>query len=258
MKKRHSCTTWGALVLFLALFAIKVHAEPPIESSFESRLYLSFQVQESDLQRLIPEPWRVSVIPAGPANGANLNVIFIQMLQSETPEGKPLSNGATSRYVVLAIPVKHTQTGEESSFVARIYSTDPTSDPGHVKNALKANIRREFSQKFENKDPGTANDQWEMKESSGIIKVRLAYKQSALNRAKRDHKVRYAANPSDTYLYRVDQSAELLKSVPSGVDMLQSYEFDSTVPELATLLNDKAKLVSVTEIPCYILQVSQL
>lgn len=259
MKKRHGVLNCGALVLLFVLFAVNLHAETPLESSIESRLYLSFQVQENDLQLLIPDPWRVSAIPAGPAKGANLNVIFIQTLLCETPEGKPLSAGAMSRYMVLAVPVKHTQTGEESSFVTRIYSTDPKSNPGHVKSSLKMDMHREFSEKIENTEPGSASDLWEMKEASGgTIKVRLEYKQSAFNRVKREHKVRYADNPGDTYLYKADQSSELLKSVPSGVDLLQSYEFNSTVPELATLLNDKAKLVSVSEIPCYILQVSQL
>jgi hypothetical protein len=55
----------------------------------------------------------------------------------------------------------------------------------------------------------------------------------------------------------VDQSSELLKSVPTGVDQLQSYEFRSTVPELSKLLDDSAKLESITAIPWFDLQVSQ-
>ena len=78
-----------------------------------------------------------------------------------------------------------------------------------------------------------------------------------MNRAKWERKIRSAVDPNLSYIYRVDQTAELLKSVNVGVDQLQSYEFQSTVPELSKLLNDRAKLVSVTEIPCYVLQVSQ-
>jgi hypothetical protein len=47
-----------------------------------------------------------------------------------------------------------------------------------------------------------------------------------------------------------------VKSVPGGVDRLQSYEFRSTVPELSKLLDDSARLVSITAIPWYILQAS--
>lgn len=246
------------LVLFFTLFVAKVFAETPVESSVESRLYLAFQVQESDLQSWLPEPWRVSSLPVGPSKGSNLTVIFVQTLLCETSEGKPSPSGGVARYVVLTVPAKHAQTGEESVFVTRVYTTDFDRIPGHYKNAVKADMRREFSLNVENMNPGTGNDYWEMKEASGgTIKVQFAYKQSSMNRAKWERKIRSAVDPNLSYIYRVEQTTELLKSVNVGVDQLQSYEFRSTVPELSKLLNDHAKLVSVTEIPCYVLQVSQ-
>ena len=69
-----------ALVLFLALFSATVQAKTPVESSIESRLYLTFQVQESALQGLLPEPWQVNEIRPGPSKGGNLTVIFVQAL----------------------------------------------------------------------------------------------------------------------------------------------------------------------------------
>jgi hypothetical protein len=247
-----------ALVLVYAFLAGNVYAETLIESSVESRLYLLFQVQESDLQGMLPDPWQVSPLAAGPAKGSNLNVIFVQPLLAETPDGKPVPTAALSRYVVVTVPVKHAVTKEESSLVIRIYSTDPTSNLGHVKSAIKADIRREFTQKFENIEPGNGSDLWEMQEASGgAIKVQFMYKRAALNRAKRELTVRFATDPNDVFLYRVDQSTELLKSEVVGVSQLQNYEFRSTVPELAKVLNDNAKLVSVLEIPSYILQVAK-
>lgn len=245
-------------VLFLALFVAKVHAETLIESSVESRLYLAFQVQESDLQSWLPQSWNVSSVPTGPSKGSNLTVIFAQTLLCETPEGKPSPSGGMARYVVLTVPAKHSQTGEESVFVTRVYTTDSDRIPGHYKNAVKVDMRREFSMKVENIESGAGSDYWEMKEASGgIIKVQFAYKQSAMNRNKGERKIRSAIDPNLSYIYRVDQTAELLKSVNVGVDHLQSYEFRSTVSELSKLLNDSTKLISVTEIPCYVLQVSQ-
>jgi hypothetical protein len=87
--------------------------------------------------------------------------------------------------------------------------------------------------------------------------VRVAYLRSALNRANWERKIHSSIDPNLHYIYRVDQTSELLKSVPATVDQLQSYEFRSTVPELSKLLNDSAKLVSITAIPWFILQVSQ-
>jgi hypothetical protein len=258
MRKFNYFKTCISLALFLALFVATVYAETLVESSVESRLYLAFQAQESELQSWLPEPWKVSPMATGPSKSANLTVIFVQTLLCETPEGKPSPSGGMARYVVLTVPAKHAQTGEETVFVTRVYTTDADRIPGHYKNAVKADMRREFSLKVENMEPGTGNDYWEMKEASGgTIKVQFAYKRSAMNRVKWERKIRSAVDPNLSYMYRVDQTAELLKSVPAGIDQLQSYEFRSTVPELSKLLNDSAKLVSVTEIPCYILQVSQ-
>ena len=258
MRKYNCFKTGISLALFLALFVVKVYAETPVESSVESRLYLAFQVQESELQSWLPEPWKVSPVTTGPSKNANLTVIFVQTLLCETSEGIPSPSGGMARYVVLIVPAKHAQTGEESVLVTRVYTTDSDRIPGHYKNAVKADLRREFALKVENMEPGTGNDYWEMKEASGgTIKVQFAYKRSALKRAKWERKIRSAIDQNLSYIYRVDQSAELLKSEAVGVDQLQSYEFHSTVPELSKLLNDTAKLVSVTEMPCYILQVSQ-
>lgn len=258
MEKLHwlkACLTW---VLVCVCLAGNLYAETQIESSVESRLYLLFQVQESDLQGMVPEPWQVSPLAAGPAKGSNLNVIFVQPLLTETPEGKPVPSAALSRYVVVTVPVKHAVTKEESSLVVRIYSTDPTSNLGHVKSAIKADIRREFTQKFENTEPGNGSDLWEMQAAGGgAIKVQFTYKRAALNRAKRELTVRFATAPNDVFIYRVDQSTELLKSEAVGMNQLQGYEFRSNVPELAKVLNDNAKLLSVIEIPSYILQVAK-
>ena len=258
MEKRKWFKVCLTLVLAYTCLASNVYAETPIESSVESRLYLLFQVQESDLQGMLPEPWQVSPMAAGPVKGSNLNVVFIQPILTETPEGKPMPAAALSRYVVVTVPVRHAVTKEESSMVIRIYSTDPTSNLGHVKSAVKADIRREFTKKIENMEPGSGSDLWEMQETrGGAIKVQFTYKGAALNRAKKEHTVRFATDPNDAYLYRVDQSTELLKSEAAGVNQLQNYEFRSTVPELAKLINDNAKLMSVIEIPNYILQVAK-
>lgn len=258
MRNLNGFKTWFPLVLFLALLPTVVTAETPVESSIESRLYLAFQVQEGELQKWLLAPWQVNSVPAGPSKGANLSVIFVQNLLSETPEGKPSPSGGTARYVVLTVPAKHAQTGEESVFVTRVYTTDSDRIPGPYKNAVKADVRREFVLKGENMAPGTGSDDWEMKEAGGgTIMVRFAYQRSALNRAKWERKIRSSIDPNLYYIYRVDQSSELLKSVPAGVDQLQSYDFRSTVPEFSKLLDDSAKLVSITAIPWFVLQTSQ-
>lgn len=255
MKKLYCFKTFFALVLFLALFSATVQAETPVESSIESRLYLTFQVQESALQRLLPEPWLVNAISTGPSKGGNLTVIFVQALVCETPEGKPAPSGGTARYVVLTVPAKNAQTGEESVFVTRIYTTDSERVPGHYKNAVRANIRHEYSVKTEESALGQGKEDWEMKATDGgSINVRFDYKQTALNHVQWERKIRTTADPDLSFIYRVGQTGELLKSETLGVDRLTLYNFSSTVPEHNKYLNNRAKLVSVTKIPSFTVQ----
>lgn len=257
MNKLHSVTTYVALVLFLSFFSSKVQADVPVESSIESRLYLMFQAEDSALQGLLPEPWRVNAVSSGPSKGANLSVIFIQTFVCDTPEGKPSPSGGTARYVVITVQAKNAQTGEESTFVTRIYTTDPARVPGHYMNAVKADIRREFSSKAENGELGTGSDYWEMKDSrGGIIKVRADYNHTALNHVKWERTIRTNAAPELAFIYHVDQSSELLKSSVTGADLLTNYNFLSSVSEHSGYLNDKLKLISVTEIPSFSVHVT--
>jgi hypothetical protein len=257
MRNLNGLKSFFGLVSFLALLPTAVSAETLVETTVESRLILAFQAQESELQHWLPETWQVNPATAGPSKGANLSVVFVQKLRSETPEGKPSPFGGTARYVALVVPAKHTQTGEDSLFITRVYMTDNDRIPGPFKNAVKADVRRELALRGENLSPGTGSEEWEMKEAGGgTIAVRLAYLQSVLDRAKWERKLRSSIDPNLCYIYRVEQGSELVKSVPGGVDRLQSYEFRSTVPELAKLLDDSAKLVSITALPWYVLQVS--
>lgn len=246
-----------ALSLVLALVPVSVLAETAVESNVDIRLTLAFQAREGDLQSWLPAPWQVNPVTAGPSKGANLFVVFIQNLLRQTPDSKLSESSGTARAVALAVPAKHPQTGEESTFVTRIYTTDHASLPGPYKNSTKADVRRELVLKGENLEPGYGSDNWEMKEASGgTILVRFTYQRSLPVRAKIEQKPRSAVEPNFYRIYRVDLGVELVKSVPAGIDRLQSYEFRSTVPELAKLFDGTAQLVSITASPWYVRQVS--
>jgi hypothetical protein len=118
-------------------------------------------------------------------------------------------------------------------------------------------VRREVAFKGENQEPGTSTDSWELTDASGgTLVLRFAYQRSLPVRAKVEAKPRSAAEPDFFRIYRVDQGTEVVKSVPSGTDRLQSYEFKSTINELAKLFDGGARLVSITAVPWYVRQVS--
>jgi hypothetical protein len=61
-------------------------------------------------------------------------------------------------------------------------------------------------------------------------------------RAKGDLKVYSAVEPDFFRIYRVDRGVDVVKSVPAGVDLVQGYEFRTTVSELAKLFDGSEQL----------------
>jgi hypothetical protein len=156
-----------AIPLLLALQAPLALAETPVESDVDTRLNLAFSVPDAQLQSWLPDPWKPSPIPGGPAKGANLFLVLVQKLLSQTPDGKPLAVGGTERSVALVVPAKRPDADELRLFVIKSYTNDPKGLPGPYKNASIVSVRRHLELKEEAESLGTATDIWEAKDNSG-------------------------------------------------------------------------------------------
>ncbi len=243
--------------LCMTLISTITAAETLVESNVESRVTLAFKARDGELQNWLPAVWRVSPVAAGPTKDANLFVVFFQRLSSQGADGKPLPAGGTDRGVVLAVPAKHAQSGEEAAFITRVYTSDHITLPGPYKNSSRADVRRELLLKGENLEAGAASDNWEIKEvGGGAMVLKIAYERSRPARAKIEQKNRSAVEPNFTRIYRVDQGIEVVKSVPLNVDRMKDYEFRSTIPELSKVFDGSVQLVSVIALPWYVRQVS--
>ena len=225
-------------------------AETFVETNFDSRLNVQFRVAEAALKSWVPAPWQINPASSGPGKDANLTVVFLQRLLVLGPDGKP-TPGATHRTVAIVAPAKNTQTDESAPVVLRVYTADPQGLPGPYKNSVKASVRREFTLKGEGNEPGTGSELWQMQTDGGSIEVQVAYQRAVPSRAKSDSKVYSAVEPTFFRLYRVDQGMDVVKSVPAGIDRVQSYRFRSTVPELTRLFDGTEQLVAVSVIPWY-------
>ncbi len=229
-------------------------AETFVETNFDSRLNLHLRVSEAALKGWVPAPWQMSPAAGGPAKDANLTVVLLQRLLVLAPDGKP-TPGATHRTVALVVPAKNIQTDESAPVVLRVYTADPQGLPGPYKNSVRANVRREFMLKGDGNEPGAGSEHWQMQTDGGSIEVQVAYQRGVPSRGKSDSKVYSAVEPTFFRLYRVDQGLDFVKSVPAGIDRLQSYRFRSTVTELARLFDGSEQLIAVSVIPWYFREV---
>jgi hypothetical protein len=96
-----------------------------------------------------------------------------------------------------------------------------------------------------------------MRNGNETIELRLQYQRGVPVRSKPETKPRSAADPTILRLYKVDLGADVVRSVPAGIDRVQAYSLRVTVPELRPILDGSEKLVSISLVPWYLRQVSQ-
>lgn len=82
--------TLGVLVSGLAA-ASGVVAETKVATTVESRIVLAFKADDSAVQEMMPEGWRLLTLPKGPLAGTNLIVSLIDRQLVLDAEGKPAS-----------------------------------------------------------------------------------------------------------------------------------------------------------------------
>jgi len=172
-------------------------------------------------------------------------------LLNQGADGKPTAV-ATYRLVALGVAVKHPQTGESAPMIVRIFNSSPPEIPGFYKTAVQATVRREQTLKGVGVEPGTVTDWWEMRNGSGgVIELKLQYTRGTPSRAKGEAKPRSGSDQAIWRIYRSEQGVDVVRSIPAGIDRVQSYQLRVSVPEFAKLFDGSEKLVSISAIPWY-------
>lgn len=98
--------------LALSLVTMSVMATPiawaqsVTEWSGETRVALSFHVNDAALQKMLPPGWTSAPSVGAGNKGANLTVNFIDRQVVDDGQGKVYRTG-TSRYIVLAVPARN-------------------------------------------------------------------------------------------------------------------------------------------------------
>jgi hypothetical protein len=260
--KKMTFTIWclGVILLISVLVlmpARQAGAETLIGSNVDNRMIVALQVGQTELQGWLPAPWQVSPIPKGPLKGANLYLLFVDRLLDQDPQGKP-ARGGICRVVALVAPAKHAQTGKPALFVIRIFVPhEDISLYNPYKNSVRAAISREYTFKGANLEPGTVSDVWELRDSNGgMLEFRIEYQRAVPRRVKQELRPRSSVEPDFFRIYRVDQGMDLIKSVPAGIDRVQSYKLHVTVSELGKMFDGTEKVLGFIALPFYIRKLS--
>jgi hypothetical protein len=224
-------------------------AETLVGSNADNRITVALRAAEAALQGWLPAPWQVEPIPAGPFKGANLLIAFIHRLLNQDAEGKPAAGG-TFRLAALYVPAKHPQTGESAPFIIRVYG--PHEGSGPYKNSVRATVSREATLKGADFEPGAGSEYWRIRDhAGGILEFRMDYQRAIPVRSKGEARPHSNVDPTFFRMYRYDQLMDVVKSIPDGIERVQSHQLRVTIAELRELFNGTEQLVGIAMIPWY-------
>ncbi len=250
-KSRVVLITLSAVGLIAGLLTPYARSETLVDSTLATRIVLTFQAGAAELQARLPDPWKVAPMAGGPWKGANLFLIFQDALLNQDEKGNPAPD-AIDRTLALVIPAKHGATGEFSYFVFGILTPNPQSLPGRYKNSVLASVSREYTMRSDGLT-ATVTERFDLREAAGgAIELRLQYQTGMPSRAKAQFDVRSTTDLSVLRKYRVEQLIDVVRSVPAGVDRVQSYQLRVTVPELRKVFDGTEQLVSIVAVPVFV------
>jgi hypothetical protein len=230
-------------------------AETLVQRNVDSRVTLAFRVSQVALGSWLPTRWEINAAAKGPSAEANLFVTFIDQYISQDSDGKLIAGG-NNRIVGLTVPVKNSDTGETAVIVIRLYTSNPEYVPGPYRNSAPAQISREASLSGANLEPGNGTELWNMRDNNeDEIAFRVKFQRGIPTRIKSEVKPHSSVDPAFYRVYRYEEGADIVRSIPTQEDRVQDYYFSSTVQELAKLFDGSEQLVSITIRPWYIREV---
>jgi len=243
------------ILLIIALFqvpAVHVNAETLQSSSLYYRNLLGFSVDQKAVQEWLPAPWKAVSISKGPLRGSNILVLFDDWFIRHDGEGKLYKDGTFCSSAIVAFG-KNQQTEEFSSFVTRVFW--PYDDPGPYKNAVKAVVNREATIKGSTSTTGSGSESWTINDNTGgILEFKMDYQRGVPNRRKSEPKPRSNVVPDFYRIYRFDQAADLVLSVPESINRVKNFELKTNIPELRKVFDGSEQLIGITVFPSIVRQ----
>jgi len=107
-------------------------------------------------------------------------------------------------------------------------------------------------------EPAAGTELWQVSTDGGTIELRLQYQRGIAMRSKSESRPRSAVDPAISRIYRVDQGLDLIRSVPLGIDRVQTYSLRVTLPELRAIFDGNEQVVSIALYPWYLRQEQEL
>jgi hypothetical protein len=235
--------------LLLALAAVALCAETPLEFSNETRFQLDVQVPTAALQSFLPAGWTQNAAATGAAKDCNLRVIFIDRItinDASKPNGAPLGRGS-NRLVWLAAPVKD-PAGNAVQMIIGGITDDPADAPGAFGNYLLGkNVKVNRFLMREPEGGLIETQEWKFVSATGEhLELEITYERgTAALRGKADTLYYSAKDPKSYLISRQEAVLDILKNVTTNPpDHVRRFQFSAGGGAYAKLFDGTEKMLS--------------
>jgi hypothetical protein len=260
---------WRQIVVVLLIFGGGCPGSLPAARSAEAqtlhgiqsdrnRVMLGFRAKPEIIQEWLPSLWQLDPVQKGPLQGANFFVVMVDRIRDDDPEGNPRSHGA-DQIIHFAVPAKHPQTGQTVSVILSGWASNAARKPGFFQVYRPASIWAEQIIKSQDGDAEEVSDIWEVRDAAGqggmALQLQSRRLLSARTRARGEVQAISTKGPAVAQRHQFDAVADVIKSLPDGVDRVQHYAFRLDRPEFSPLFDGSEQLIGISVTHWYVRQV---
>ena len=214
----------------------------------DTRTLAAFKVNDEALAEWLPDTHISAPYGGGSFEGANLLMMFIDRMLHQDASGKP-KNGGAYRMMALIVPGVDRESGEKSTFIARVYS--PGEGAGPYKTAVQAQVSHSLSLQGTGAGPLSGRHVWQIEQGGGDLEIAFDYAAGVPGRKAGETVLSTPLDASVKRVYRYDQLTDVVFSTPKGIDRTSNVTLRVEIPELAAMFDGSEALIGLADRPFY-------
>jgi hypothetical protein len=240
-----------SLTILASVFLLPVpaSAETFVSHNASERIIVAFKAAEGGAQSALPEGWSPAPSAEGPLAGADTFLVFIENQRYADAEGKPKFDGRF-RGLAVAVPAKNEATGKGGFMVTHVFISDGTINP--YSNTVVSEVEHTISKRGVNNAPLEIKEEWDIEPSTGgEIELEVTYSRGLPGLISGTSNIYSNVEPDFYRIYKYNQFADLIHSVPANAERVSELEVEIDVPALSVMFDGTEQLVGIVNLPWY-------
>jgi len=210
----------------------------------EIRTMVALKVSETAIEKMLPEGWEPAPLSIAASKGANLRLGFTDQIVATDADGKPMS---ATPFVPLVIPARAKGTDQTQIMAVRTFAPAGRDAYGiniPARSTIERNARTDAS------GACSVQEHWRFVTDEGDhLELQLEYVRGKPVRNEIEYRVYSGTRPDFYRTYRIELAEDVVRSVPAGIDRVQTCLLKASGRRLSELFDGTEQVVSITSLP---------